>query len=83
MLRFFCFLFLLSSVVNAQEVVLSFKNESLSRRITKDSYSIQNTENNNLAIIILERNDAAAYLFNSEFDEISAFITDNIKSKYA
>lgn len=82
LLRALLFILFLPSVVSAQDVVLSFKNDELSRRITKDSYSIQNAENNNLAIIILERKDAAAYLFDSKLKELTAFTTENIKSKY-
>lgn len=75
-----CCLFAFSS--QSQEVVLSFKNEDLSRRITKDSYTILNAENNNLALIIIERNDAVVYLFDSEFKALATFKTANIKPKY-
>jgi hypothetical protein len=74
------YLFALS--LQSQEVVLSFKNEELSRRITKDSYTILNAENNNLALIIIERKDAVVYLFDSEFKELVTFDTPHIKSKY-
>jgi hypothetical protein len=78
----FLLIYLFSFSLQSQEVVLSFKNEDLSRRITKDSYAINNTENNNLALIIIERKDAIVYLFDSEFSELLKFKTPNIKSKY-
>ena len=73
---------LFSFSLQSQEVVLSFKNEELSRRIKKDSYTIINAENENLALIIVERKDAVVYLFDSEFNELATFKTTNIKSKY-
>lgn len=68
--------------MQSQEVVLSFKNEQLSRRISKDSYTITNSKTNDLALVIIERKDATLYVFNSEFEEISKFKTSNINSKY-
>ena len=78
----FLLIYLFSFSLQSQEVVLSFKNEDLSRRITKDSYVITNAENNNLALVIIERKDAIVYLFDSEFNELLKFETPNIKSKY-
>lgn len=68
--------------LQSQEQVISFKNEDLSRRISKDSYILTNAQNKDLALIIIERKEVIAYLFNSEFNEISKFETSNIKSKY-
>ncbi|REE17058.1 hypothetical protein DFQ09_105272 [Winogradskyella pacifica] len=73
---------LLSFNLPSQELVLSFKNEDLSRRTSKDSYTLTNTKSNDLALIIVERKIIAAYLFNSEFKEVQKFETSNIKSKY-
>lgn len=78
----FLIIYLFSFSVQSQEIVLSFKNEDLSRRITKDSYTIINTNNNNLALVIIERKDATVYLFDSGFNELTKFETPNIKSKY-
>ncbi|WP_439151074.1 hypothetical protein [Winogradskyella sp.] len=76
---FFSLFCVFSLYLQCQEVVLSFKNEKLSRRIKKDSYTIINEENNNVALIIIERKDAIAYLFDENFNNISAFQTSNIK----
>ena len=73
---------LLTLNLPSQELVLSFKNEDLSRRTSKDSYTLTNKKNNDLALIIMERKIIAAYLFNSEFKEVQQFETLNIKSKY-
>lgn len=78
----FLFICTISFNLQSQEVVLSFKNEDLSRRITKDSYTIVNEQNNDLALIIIERKDAVVYLFDSKFNELSKFETSHIKSKY-
>jgi hypothetical protein len=79
---FICFFSLYSFYLSSQEVVLSFKNDELSRRIKKDSYTVINEENNNVALIIIERKDALAYLFDKNFNKISEFQTSNIKSKF-
>ena len=58
MIRRFVFLFvcLFSLSIQSQEVVLSFKNEDLSRRITKDSYTLINNETKDLALVIIRDN---------------------------
>lgn len=66
----------------AQEHVLSFKNENLSKRLKKDSYSLTNTLNQDLAIVITERNKVFAYLFDADFNQKSSLEIDELKNKY-
>lgn len=73
---------MLSYSIQSQELVLSFKNEDLSRRINKDSYTLTNAKTNDLALVIIERKTILAYLFNSDFEEVHKFEASNIKSKY-
>ena len=68
--------------VKGQEVVLSFKNEELSKRITKDSYTMVNSETNDLAIVIIERKDVIAYLFDSDLKKVSKLSASGVKSKF-
>lgn len=79
---FSLFLFLLSLTVFAQKEVLSFQNENVSKRVKKDSYTISNSKNNELAVVLIERKDIYAHLFSSDFKEKSSLKTENIKSKY-
>ncbi|WP_299250016.1 hypothetical protein [uncultured Lacinutrix sp.] len=81
-LVFILFFFLNIFFLFAQQEVLSFKNEEVSRRVKKDSYTISNVNNNELAVVIIERKEIYAYLFNSDFSLKSELKTDNIKSKY-
>jgi len=78
------FLFISISALNlhSQKQVLSFKNEVLSKRISKDSYTLSNTKNNDLAVVIIERKQIFAYLFNSNFEKKNTVETKNIKAKY-
>lgn len=65
-----------------QENVLSFKNENLSQRVKKDSYTLTNTLNNDLAIVIVERKKVMASLFDAEFNQKVSLETDDLKNKY-
>lgn len=79
LLVFICFSFL---KLNSQEQVLSFKNEVLSKRMSKDSYTLSNAINSDLAVVIIERKEVFAYLFDSSFKQKSVIKTKNIKAKY-
>ena len=57
----------------SQEVVLDFKCEQESRQIKKQTFSISNSLNNNLAIFIKEKKNVQAYLFDESFNRISQF----------
>jgi hypothetical protein len=85
MLKRFAFLLLgiFAWHMQSQEVVLSFKNEGLSRRISKDSYTLINNKTKDLALFIVERNDVIVYVFDSDFKELSTFKTTNVKSRYS
>ncbi|MCF6295663.1 MAG: hypothetical protein L3J25_08235 [Flavobacteriaceae bacterium] len=76
------FFVLISFSLESQEVILSFKNEEVSKRIKKDSYVLSNKINNELAIILVERKDVFTYLYDSDFNKISELKTENVKSKY-
>ncbi|WP_053976814.1 hypothetical protein [Mangrovimonas xylaniphaga] len=65
-----------------QETVLTFENEKVSKRLTKESYTFSNTENNDLAILLIEDKNAFAYLFDVDFNQKSALETEGLKSKY-
>ncbi len=75
-------LFIISNNLFAQQEALSFKNGEVSKRVKKDSYTISNVNNNELAVVIIERKDIYAYLFSSDFSLKSELKTENIKSKY-
>ncbi|MGB6269750.1 MAG: hypothetical protein WBF67_12155, partial [Olleya sp.] len=75
-------LFFYSICFFAQQEVLSFKNEDVSKRMKKDSYTISDVTNNELAVVLIERNDIYAYLFDSDFNQKFMLKTENIKSKY-
>ena len=79
-----CFLIICFSILNlnSQEKVLSFKNDVLSKRMSKNSYTLSNAINNDLAIVILERKQVFAYLFDSNFKQKNVLETKNIKAKY-
>ncbi|MCF6296177.1 MAG: hypothetical protein L3J25_10895, partial [Flavobacteriaceae bacterium] len=64
------FFVLISFSLESQEVILSFKNEGVSKRIKKDSYVLSNKINNELAIILVERKDVFTYLYDSDFNKI-------------
>lgn len=78
----FLFICLFTFNLQGQEVVLSFKNKDLSKHTSKDSYTVLNTKNKDLAIVILENKDAFVSLYDSNFEEISKFRTSNIKPKF-
>lgn len=78
----FILLFSINYQLVSQENVLSFKNETLSRRTKKNSYTISNKLNNDLAIVIIERKQIFAHLFNNDFSQKAALKTKNIKPKY-
>ncbi|OMP32491.1 hypothetical protein [Mangrovimonas sp. DI 80] len=65
-----------------QETVLTFENEKVSKRLTKESYTFSNTENNDLTILLIEDKNAFAYLFDVDFNQKSALETEGLKSKY-
>lgn len=66
----------------SQEKVLSFQNENLSQRINKDSYTLTNALNQDLAIVIVERKKVMASLFDVNFKEKASLETDDLKIKY-
>lgn len=66
----------------SQEPVVSFKIENVSKRIKKDSYSLSNIENNDLAIVLIERNTVFAYLFDSSFKQKVTLESNDLKNKY-
>ncbi|UPS92792.1 hypothetical protein [Bizionia sp. M204] len=78
----FMLLFLSAFSMFSQKAVLSFKNEDVSRKTSKDAFTLSNTVTNDLTILMVERKDVYAYLFNSDFELQSQFQTELIKSKY-
>jgi hypothetical protein len=62
-----------SSVLLCQEVILDFKCEQKSRSLKKQTFSISDGLNNNLAIFIKEKKQVQAYLFDKHFKAISQF----------
>lgn len=70
------FVLFISSNIFGQETVLSFKNEDVSNRMHKESYSFSNEINKDLATVLIERNSVYAYLFDAEFNP-----TANVESK--
>ncbi|RMA66169.1 hypothetical protein [Ulvibacter antarcticus] len=69
---------------HAQEEVVSFKiEESVYLIKHKESYSFSNTINGDLAIVLIEKKKVYAKLFDKDFQNISSFDTDALKSKYS
>ncbi len=66
----------------SQKTTMSFKNEEVSRKTNKDAVTLSNTVTNDLTVLLVERKDVYAYLFNSDFELQSQFQTELIKSKY-
>ncbi|WMI69209.1 hypothetical protein [Mangrovimonas sp. YM274] len=65
-----------------QKTVLTFENDEVSKRLTKESYTFSNTENNDLAILLIEDKKAFAYLFDKDFNQKSKLETKGLKNKY-
>jgi hypothetical protein len=77
------FIICLTNSISSQEIVLDFKCEQESRQIKKQTFSISNSLNNNLAIFIKEKKNVQAYLFDESFNRISQFnFIYSKKSKY-
>lgn len=77
------FLFFISCLqITGQEVVLSFTNEAVSKRIKKESYTISNSLTNDLVIVVIERKKIFAYLYDNNFKLKGTIETENVKSKY-
>ncbi|MCF1190145.1 hypothetical protein LRR18_01005 [Mangrovimonas sp. AS39] len=66
-----------------QEQVLSFHNESFSKNLTKDSYSITNDLTGEMVIVVIEKNTFFAYLYNNDFKPVNQIASKHVKSKYA
>ncbi|GHC43234.1 hypothetical protein [Ulvibacter litoralis] len=70
-------------LTHAQEEVLSFKIEESNYLIkNKDAYSLPNSMNGDLALVLVEKKTVYAKLFDKNFQFIKAFETDALKSKY-
>lgn len=78
----FTALFLGAFSLFSQKAVMSFKNEDVSRSTNKEAITLSNTVTNDLTILMVERKDVYAYLFNSDFELQSQFQTEVVKSKY-
>jgi len=75
-------LFLFQISLFSQKAVMTFKNEDVSRKTNKDAVILSNSLTHDLTILLVERKDVHAYLFNSDFELQSQFQTELIKSKY-
>ncbi|WP_194768646.1 hypothetical protein [Tamlana sp. I1] len=86
MKKFICVLACLLSCFQlafSQEVVLDFECEQESKRLAKETFSISNLENNDLAIFVKEKKTIQAYLFDASFNEKVHFSFDSDKrNKY-
>lgn len=76
------FSLLFSMAVFSQKAAISFKNEDISRKTRKDAFTLSNSVTNELTILLVEKNEVYAYLFNNNFKLQSQFQTELIKSKY-
>lgn len=67
--------------VYCQKKVLTFQNDKVSKRLTKNSYTFSNMANSDLAILLIEDKKAFAYLFDKGFNQKFVLETDALKSK--
>ena len=63
----FCLIFLLSFNASSQDIVLDFECDQKSRQIKKYTFSLSNSLNGDLAILIRENKKFHAYLFDETF----------------
>lgn len=72
----------ITSILNAQEEVLSFTEEATNTR-TIEGYSFSNQQTGDLALLLVERKDLHAYLFNKDFQKITSFHAEPFRSKFS
>ena len=75
------FLLIGFQVCISQEVVLDFKCNQKSKQIKKRTYSLSNSLNNDLAVLIREKKRVYAYLFDENFNSKREFTFDSSKKK--
>lgn len=80
---FLAFIFLQNFSCLSQEVVLNFKVNQEAKQIKKRTYSFSNSISNDLAILVRERKNSFAFLFDENFEVKSKFdFVFEKKSKY-